>query len=106
MWNLDTEGKQDSWNPFQGILTDDEIAALGEKLSGKSREEVPDCCAWLAALGSDNSVAEDNYTTGRCHTSQGRALAAVRAGYIAGKAVLKVSATGLGETCVEVQVQP
>ena len=75
------------------------------RFGGKLEEEEPDSSACLAGFGSDNPVTEDNYAAGKCHSYQGRALAVVRAGQIAGKAVLRVAADGLGEAGVEIAVE-
>ena len=71
----------------------------------EAEKEAPDASACLAGFGSDNPVTEDNYTAGKCHSYQGRALAVVRAGQIAGKALLRVSAPGLGEAVLEIAVE-
>lgn len=61
--------------------------------------------AVLAAYGTGRCRTEENYTTGKIVTYQGRALAIIRAGYEAGKAVLTVKAEGLEPAELEVTVK-
>ena len=76
-------------------------AGLAETGCGEASEETP---AYLAGLGSDNPVTEDNYTVGKCVSWQGRAMAIVRSGYEAGQATLRVSGEGLEEDTIEIAV--
>ena len=93
-------------SPVRKLLGDEEgMEAVAAAFGGKLEEEEPDSSACLAGFGSDNPVTEDNYAAGKCHSYQGRALAVVRAGQIAGKAVLRVAADGLGEAGVEIAVE-
>lgn len=56
--------------------------------------------AILAGFGSSNPITEDNYTSGKCVSYQGRAMAVIRAGYEKCSAVLKVTAEELeGAQC-------
>ncbi len=99
-----TQAQYHSLSPVQKILGEEgmkEIAAFGSE----AEKEAQDSAACLAGFGSDNPVTEDNYTAGKCHSYQGRAMAVVRAGQIAGKALLRVSAPGLGEASLEIVVE-
>ena len=58
----------------------------------------------LAGLGSGNPCTPENYGTGRRMTWRGRALAVLRAGKEPGTLCLKVSAEGLPEESLTVEV--
>lgn len=94
-----------SLSPVHRLLTDGELKKTAAAFGVGAEEEEPDFSAYLAGFGSDNPVTEDNYTAGKCHSYQGRALAVVRAGQIAGTALLRVTGAGLGEASVEIKVK-
>lgn len=100
-----TQAQYPSPSPVRRLLPDEEMQETAEEFGAVAEEEAPDYSACLAGFGSDNPVTEDNYTTGKCFSYQGRALAVVRAGQIAGKAVLRVSAPGLEGASVEILVR-
>ena len=61
--------------------------------------------AALTGFGSGNPITDENYTRGRFTSYQGKALAVLRAGYEAGEARLTVSAEGLGQAEIRLQVK-
>lgn len=61
--------------------------------------------ATLAAFGTGNPQATENYTTGEFTSYKGRLLAIVRAGYESGTSVLTVSIDGLKSISVEIPVK-
>ncbi|MDE6673624.1 MAG: hypothetical protein K2K19_02260, partial [Acetatifactor sp.] len=60
---------------------------------------------WLAGFGSSNPITTKNYTAGQCMTYRGRAMAVLRSGYKPGSLVLKISAEGLPDACLEIHVE-
>ena len=94
-----------SLSPVRKILGEEGMKAMMAGFGSEAEKEAPDASACLAGFGSDNPVTEDNYTVGKCRSYQGRALAVVRAGQIAGKALLRVAAPGLGEASLEIAVE-
>lgn len=60
--------------------------------------------AVLAALGSGRPMTEENYTVGRITTYEGRALAVIRSGCQAGNVRLKVTAKGMAEAFLDINV--
>ena len=94
-----------SLSPVRKILGEEGMKAMMAGFGSEAEKEAPDASACLAGFGSDNPVTEDNYTAGKCRSYQGRALAVVRAGQIAGKALLRVAAPGLGEASLEIAVE-
>ena len=61
--------------------------------------------AELLGFGSGNPITDENYSKGQFTSYQGKALAVLRAGYEAGEARLTVSAEGLGQAEIRLQVQ-
>lgn len=61
--------------------------------------------AVLAAFGTGRTITEENYTSGKVITYQGKALAIIRAGQSEGVAKLTVKAEGLGERQLELPVK-
>ena len=61
--------------------------------------------AQLLGFGSGNPITDENYTKGQFTSYQGRSLAVLRAGYAAGETKLTVSAEGLGQAEICLQVQ-
>jgi beta-galactosidase len=61
--------------------------------------------ATLAAIGTGNPKATENYTTGEFTSYKGRLLAIVRAGYESGTSVLTVSIDGLKTVSIEIPVK-
>lgn len=59
----------------------------------------------LAAFGSANPITDENYTTGTFTSFRGTATAIIRSGYQAGSCILTVSAEGLNDTTVEIQMK-
>lgn len=102
---LEATQVQHHLSPVRRLLSDVGMQETAEAFGAGAEEDAPDYSACLAGFGSDNPVTEDNYTAGKCFSYQGRALAVVRAGQIAGKAVLHVSAPGLEEASVEILVR-
>lgn len=58
----------------------------------------------LLAFGSARPLTTENYTMGEFTTYLGRCQAVIRTGIEPGKAILKVSSEGLGETTAEISV--
>ena len=79
-----------------GNLVPDADALLKAEVTGE---------AVLAGFGSGNPITEENYSAGSFTSYRGRALAVLRAGTEAGKAVLRISAEGLGSAEVTIAVQ-
>ncbi len=102
---LEATQVQHHLSPARRLLSDVGMQETAEAFGAGAEEDAPDYSACLAGFGSDNPVTEDNYTAGKCFSYQGRALAVVRAGQIAGKAVLHVSAPGLEAASVEILVR-
>lgn len=100
-----TQAQYHSLSPVHKVLGEEGTKEMAAAFGSEAEKEAPDSAACLAGFGSDNPVTEDNYTAGRCHSYQGRALAVVRAGQITGKALLRVSAPGLGEASLEIAVE-
>lgn len=100
-----TQAQYHSLSLVRKILGEEGMKEMMAAFGSEAEKEAPDSAACLAGFGSDNPVTEDNYTAGRCHSYQGRALAVVRAGQIAGKALLRVAAPGLGEASLEITVE-
>ena len=61
--------------------------------------------AQLLGFGSGNPITDENYTKGQFTSYQGRSLAVLRAGYAAGETKLTVSAEGLGQAEIYLQVK-
>ncbi len=61
--------------------------------------------ASLAAFGTGRPVTEENYTVGEFTSYNGKLQAIIRSGYEAGQAELKVSAEGIGQATVIVNVE-
>ncbi|MEE3382251.1 MAG: DUF4982 domain-containing protein, partial [Succiniclasticum sp.] len=61
--------------------------------------------AELLGFGSGNPITDENYSKGQFTSYQGKALAVLRAGYVAGEAKLTVSADGLEKTEICLQVK-
>ena len=57
--------------------------------------------ATLAAFGTGRSITEENYTSGKVMTYQGKAFAIIRSGQTDGVATLTVKAQELGEQQME-----
>lgn len=100
-----TRAQYHSLSPVRKILGKEGMKEMMAGFGAEAEKEAPDASACLAGFGSDNPVTEDNYTAGKCRSYQGRALAVVRAGQIAGKALLRVAAPGLGEASLEIAVE-
>ncbi len=64
-----------------------------------------DGCATLAAYGSSNPKATENYTKGEFTTYKGRLLAIVRSGNTPGKATLTIDADGLPSASADIFVK-
>ena len=64
-----------------------------------------DGAATLLGFGSGNPITDENYAKGRFTSWQGRVLAVLRAGHAAGEVRLTVSAEGLGEAELCLQVK-
>lgn len=60
--------------------------------------------AELLGFGSGNPITAENYTKGSFKAYRGEALAVLRAGYEPGEATLTVTAAGLGEQKISIQI--
>ena len=61
--------------------------------------------AALLGFGSGNPITDENYSKGQFTSYLGKALAVLRAGYAAGEAKLTISAEGLGQAEICLQVK-
>ena len=59
---------------------------------------------YLAGFGTGNPITDENYTDNHTVSYRGHALAILRSGYKTGKAILTVTADGLPEARVELEV--
>lgn len=100
-----TEVESAVTDPIREMLSDEKSRDIAAAFGISSESQEPEYCASLAGFGSDAPITQDNYTAGTCGSWQGRALAVVRAGYVPGKAVLRVSAPQLGSAEVEITVE-
>ena len=81
-----------------GRLVPDAEVCLTARLDSHDTEETS---AWLAGFGSGNPKTDENYTKGCFTTYKGKAMAVIRAGYVAGQATLRIG----GDFSAEIQVQ-
>ena len=70
----------------------------------KTAETSARSAAYLAAFGSANPVTAENYTKGTFTTYKGYAMAIIRGGYAAGSCTLKISAEGLEDAAVTLNI--
>ena len=91
------------------------LCYVNAELIDKNGNVVPDAdmllkaeaagAAALLGFGSGNPITDENYTKGQFTSYQGKALSVLRAGYAAGEAKLTVSAEGLGQAEIRLQVK-
>lgn len=78
-----------------GLVVPDAAVALKAEVSGS---------AVLSGFGSGNPITEEDYTKGETVSYRGRAMAIFRAGYEAGTVEVTVSADGMEDVRVELNV--
>lgn len=78
-----------------GLVVPDAAVALKAEVSGS---------ATLSGFGSGNPITEEDYTKGETVSYRGRAMAILRAGYESGTVELTVSAEGMEDVRVELNV--
>ena len=59
---------------------------------------------YLAGFGTGNPITDENYTDNHTVSYRGHALAILRSGYKSGKVILSVTADGMSEASVELEV--
>lgn len=89
-------------DPNGQVVPDARIALQAEVTTAES-ENVREV-GQLAGFGSSNPITTENYTSGQCVTYGGRAMAIIRSGYEPGTLLLKITADGLPENSLTIQV--
>ena len=88
----------------EGRIVPDAEISLCVELDLESEQDKTDETIYLAGFGTGNPITEDDYTYNRTVSYRGHALAILRSGYKTGKAILTVTAEGLPEARVELEV--
>lgn len=94
--------EEEECNPF--FADAPELWQMAQRMGAKPQKKTA-VRAVLAGFGSDNPVTKENYTTGSARTYQGSAMAIVRSGHERGTVRLVVSAEGMAEAelCLDIR---
>ncbi|MCM1120900.1 MAG: DUF4982 domain-containing protein [bacterium] len=88
----------------EGLVVPDARLALQATVAASTEGNVCET-GWLAGFGSSNPITTENYTTGKCTTYQGRAMAVLRSGYEQGSLALKIKAEGLPDARLDIHIE-